>query len=272
MMESGTACRTPRAFRKEDLPEVSPPSPRLLAFDFDGTLSFMAPTPEQASLPPGTKALLIELARAPGTTLAVLSGRSLASVSAMLEGIDGIVAFGSHGLTSNRPEFSLPDEELAYWTGLCRTAYERIEPLAPMAPGTIIEMKGPDLCLHYRLADPVLVPPLLREARKRLADLPFALRSGKLILEARPPLASKGAAILKLAESVPGCLASGLCIYAGDDDTDEDAFAALSELGDRAISFKVGPGRTKARYRLADPSEVERLLGSLAEAGRKRKE
>jgi len=272
MMDSGTACKKPSAFWKDVLPEVFPPSPRLLAFDFDGTLSPMAPTPEEASLPPVTRSLLVELARCPGTTLAVLSGRSLASVTSKLAGIQGIVVFGSHGLTSNKPEISMPDEELAYWTGLCLTAYARIEPLVSMAPGTILEMKGPDLCLHFRLADPVLVPPLLREVKRRLEGLPFALRSGKLILEARPPRASKGEALLKLVESVPGCLASGLCIYAGDDDTDEDAFTALSGLGDRAISFKVGPGETKAKYRLADPVEVERLLGHLAETGSKGKE
>lgn len=271
-MESGTVSSAPSTFWMEELPEVFPPAPRLLAFDFDGTLSPMAPTPEEASLPPGTKALLTELARVPGTVLAVLSGRSLASLEGKLLGIPGIVAFGSHGITSNRPEFSMPDGELSYWTGLCSEAHERIEPLVPMAPGTILEMKGPDLCLHYRLADPVRVPPLLHEARKRLEGLPFALRSGKFILEARPPRASKGTALVKLAETVPGCLATGLCIYAGDDETDEDVFAALSGLGGRAISFKVGPGTTKAKFRLADPPEVERLLGRLAEAGRKRKE
>lgn len=56
--------------------------------------------------------------------------------------------------------------------------------------------------------------------------------------------------------------------YLGDDVTDEDAFAALDELTgsrtlDAGLTVKVGPARTRASWRIADPAAVADLLGRL---------
>jgi trehalose 6-phosphate phosphatase len=50
-------------------------------------------------------------------------------------------------------------------------------------------------------------------------------------------------------------------LYVGDDETDEDAFRALPS----AVTARVGDRdvETAARYRLADPAEVYRLLEAL---------
>ena len=52
----------------------------LLLLDFDGTLSEIVATPEEAVPYPGAVASLREMARKPGYTVGVLSGRSLADV------------------------------------------------------------------------------------------------------------------------------------------------------------------------------------------------
>ena len=46
-------------------------------------------------------------------------------------------------------------------------------------------------------------------------------------------------------------------VYVGDDETDEEVFRAL---GPRDVTVRVGPGRRRRTYRLADPSEVVALL------------
>jgi trehalose 6-phosphate synthase/phosphatase len=46
----------------------------------------------------------------------------------------------------------------------------------------------------------------------------------------------------------------------GDDRTDEDMFAAVPA---DAITVRVGPGASAARYRVADPGEVRTLLAGL---------
>ena len=50
----------------------------------------------------------------------------------------------------------------------------------------------------------------------------------------------------------------------GDDRTDEDLFAALPP---EAITIRVGPGATKARFRLDGVAGVRDLLRSLLETG-----
>ena len=47
----------------------------------------------------------------------------------------------------------------------------------------------------------------------------------------------------------------------GDDRTDEDLF---ERLGPDAVTIKVGPGPTRARYRVAGPKAALALLGELA--------
>jgi len=50
-------------------------------------------------------------------------------------------------------------------------------------------------------------------------------------------------------------------LYAGDDVTDEDAFASL---GPGDLGLKSGPGETVAPYRVADPAAVAAALDELA--------
>jgi trehalose 6-phosphate synthase/phosphatase len=50
----------------------------------------------------------------------------------------------------------------------------------------------------------------------------------------------------------------------GDDRTDEDLFGALPP---EAVSIRVGPGQTRARFRLDGVPAVRALLQSLVEAG-----
>ncbi|HEY0350934.1 MAG TPA: hypothetical protein VGC48_02370, partial [Gemmatimonadales bacterium] len=61
----------------------------------------------------------------------------------------------------------------------------------------------------------------------------------------------------------PEKLASTTVLALGDDRTDEDLFAALPS---EAITVKVGPGATQARFRLEGVPAARALLHSLAEA------
>ena len=52
-------------------------------------------------------------------------------------------------------------------------------------------------------------------------------------------------------------------LYVGDDDTDEDAFAALSGRG-IGILVTNAARHTLAQYKLSDTQAVEQFLGSLS--------
>jgi trehalose 6-phosphate synthase/phosphatase len=80
---------------------------------------------------------------------------------------------------------------------------------------------------------------------------------GKKVIEVRLRGVSKMAAANHAMATLP---ALGRILAVGDDRTDEDMFAALPEP---FVTVKVGGGPTAARYRIADPSAVRRVLASL---------
>mgnify|MGYP000467614629 CR=1 FL=1 len=57
--------------------------------------------------------------------------------------------------------------------------------------------------------------------------------------------------------------AEALVLYLGDDETDEDAFRALADVG-VGVLVSDEPRRTAASYRLRDTEETRRFLARLA--------
>ena len=81
---------------------------------------------------------------------------------------------------------------------------------------------------------------------------------GKNVVELSVLDVTKGRAL----ETLRSELAVQGLLYAGDDVTDERAFAALRP---QDVTVKVGPGATAARWRVADPAELAAVLGRLAD-------
>jgi trehalose 6-phosphate phosphatase len=132
-------------------------------------------------------------------------------------------------------------------------------------PGVWVEDKGLSLTVHYRQADPAIVPEVtatlaaLLEARSDR----LALRSGKMTYEVRPRSASdKGQAVLRLARLLDPEGKANL-FYAGDDATDEDALEVVRGGG---LGVLVGERReTFADFCLEGPEALLSLLAALAE-------
>lgn len=235
-------------------------APKLLMLDFDGTLSPIAATPGKARLAPGMRRVLGALRRPQGSCVVVISGRALEDLRRRV-GVPGLLYVGNHGASGYRaPRIS------RLWMERARRLARALRPVARRCPGALLESKGPELSLHYRRASRSGIAGLLKAARAAARAFPFAVRGGKKVLEFRVPgWSGKGRAAARLARSLaPGWRRTGLCIYVGDDATDEDAFAALRRLGPRAFGFKVGSGKTAATYRLRNTGEAGRLLRELA--------
>lgn len=244
--------------------------PRLLFLDFDGTLSRIAASPGRARIDPGARRELARLSSARRTLVVVVSGRGLLDLKRKV-GLKRAVYVGNHGLTCSRPALGVGGKSVAPWTRAATRAGKVLEALARRFPGAIVEAKGPDLSLHYRLVKKGAAS-LVRTAESAMRGKGFRSRAGKKVLEFVPRLgAHKGTAVRRLSGRLaPGWRRTGVCVYIGDDRTDEDAFGALRVLGRRAFGFKVGKGPTAARYRLENVLQVRRLLrgfGSRAEGG-----
>src|SRR5205823_13083525 len=109
------------------------------------------------------------------------------------------------------------------------------------------EDKGLSAALHYRDAeDEAAAKDTLDEIAAKARAEGFVTRYGRKVLEVLPPLAAnKGTAVQRLLTD------RGLrrALYAGDDTTDLDAFAALDplELGVRvAVASPEGPAELRA--------------------------
>ena len=128
-------------------------------------------------------------------------------------------------------------------------------------PGVWLEAKPRGLALHYRQApDQVVVTRDVVEALLQALGPAYRLQAGKEVLEILPAQASKGAGIRRLMAWPP--YRGRTPVFAGDDLTDEDGFAAVNALG--GISIRVGTGDgTQARYRLATPAALRDWLGRL---------
>jgi trehalose 6-phosphate phosphatase len=89
-------------------------------------------------------------------------------------------------------------------------------------------VKPLSVAFHYRAAsDPERAREQLEAVAAAALDLGFRARWGRMVLEVLPPVeASKGTAVRQLLET------TGLrrALYAGDDTTDLDGFAALDGL------------------------------------------
>ena len=242
-------------------------APRLLAaFDYDGTLVPIAPTPEQAVAGADTRRALEALAGLPGTRLAVVSGRPVARLRELV-GEAGAWLVGLHGLEVAGPgEAPRPRLDLEVSAAALGPLRAVAAELAGRYPGVRVEDKGPTLALHTRLAgraDATMAGGAFRDAVSAVPG--YEVMSGKEVLEARPAGVHKGGAVAELLAGWESSAGDVAVLYVGDDVTDEDAFRALGGAP-LAVTVQVGGnGETAAQYRLEAQSEVAELLAWLAE-------
>lgn len=243
----------------------------LLLSDYDGTLAPLVARPADARLPREVWDDLRLLARAPVVRVGILSGRGLADLRALV-GAPEVICAGCHGLEVDGPgvTFRHPGVERHRRTLAAIADALRLR-LGPIR-GARVEHKGLAVAVHYREVDPGALARLEivleRLVHPRRNDL--RLLRGKRVLELLPRVGwNKGECALWIRDHAFQAVPSGVTVlYMGDDRTDEIAFEVLAG---KAVTVRVGPGRalTAARYRLADVTEVHRLLSALAGEVRK---
>jgi trehalose 6-phosphate synthase/phosphatase len=231
---------------------------RSFLFDYDGTLVPLAPLPDLASPDPGLCELLEKLVKLPNTDVHIVSGRSRESLEGWLGGLP-VSLHIEHGFWSR--------DKSGNWSQVSdvpKDFLKRIQDImtrhAFRAPGTLVEVKSASVAFHYRGADPHTAAARLRALRAELSEAlgPNAeLLEGHKVLEVRLRGVHKGTVVGRIMERAPK---GTLLLAAGDDRTDEDLFAALPP---DALSIRIGPGSTNARFRVGTPWDLRRLLATL---------
>ncbi|MFN7953184.1 MAG: bifunctional alpha,alpha-trehalose-phosphate synthase (UDP-forming)/trehalose-phosphatase [bacterium] len=256
------ACGTAAALEAE-LSRLRDARPLVLLLDYDGTLVPFAPQPELAQPDAELLSLLAALAGRAHTEVHVVSGRTRETLEDWLGSL-AIHLHAEHGLASRERDAArwhahvTPD--LA-WRARVRPILQRF---ADVTPGSLIEIKGAGLAWHWRNADPQFGAHQADELRLHLSELlassPAAVLLGEKVLEVRPVGVSKAQIVPPLVERL-GEGAGWLAL--GDDNTDEELFAALPA---DAVSVHVGEASSRARFRLDDPRAARSLLARLLAA------
>ena len=222
--------------------------------DFDGTLASLQDDADSVFLAQGMDRVLRACANRLDGALAVMSGRDLDDLSRRVP--DSLWRFGNHGLRASAPGGLATESPAAAPNGLVAA----LSGISDTYAGVRLEPKGPVLAVHYRAA-----PGVEAELKSALsgAIAPFAdysLQHGKMVFEAKPSAANKGACLLRAMQSKP--FLGRRPIMIGDDTTDEDAFAAAQSAD--GIAVKVGEGATVALHHLDSVQDVHALLKEFA--------
>lgn len=231
----------------------------LVALDFDGVLAPIVPRAEDARPLPASAAAVAALVDLPRTSTAFISGRALASLRAVASPDERTLLIGSHGgevfTGPDSPPLVL-DESQRHALAAATAVVEKV---VAAHPGTRLEAKPAGVVLHTRTAADNVAAAATERARAALQEIPgLHLSDGKRVLETSVLSADKGQGI-GLLRTFTG--ATGV-FFAGDDVTDEHAFAVLRPAD---VGVKVGPGDTAAQYRVDSPQSFAAALALLAE-------
>lgn len=230
-----------------------------LFLDVDGTLLELADSPGAVRVGDAHRDLLASLARVTRGALALISGRSIGDLDALFAPLR-LPAAGQHGIEVRLADGSLARRAAPADASL-RDAAARLRQLQESHPGVFLEDKGVTLALHYRHA-PALEPALRDALQAVLRGLGarWELQEGKFVFEIKPAGMDKGTAIAEFMRHAP--FAGRTPVFLGDDLTDERGFEYMARCDGHAI--KVGPGTSRARWRLDDPAAARAWLGRYA--------
>lgn len=237
----------------------------LVCTDFDGTLVPICDDPEDCVLDAGMRTTLAALHRPPWVQIAVVSGRRLADVRCRV-GIEGITYAGNHGLEIEADGLAFREPNAVACRPLVQVAAERLQPLLGAIEGVRLERKELTLTVHYRRVRAEDVPKVQAAVASvstgMLGPGRLRLHGGKQVIELRPDVGwGKGHAVEWISRRL-ACPAEHR-VFIGDDETDEDAFAACGD----GVTIRIGhPGtHTAARY-LADAAELAAFFMMLRRA------
>lgn len=198
--------------------------------DFDGTLSEVAPTPDEAVIFEGARDAFARVALA-ASVAGIITGRAVDDARSRVD-VDGLMFVGNHGLEWYEDGKRVDHEAgLRAEAGILRTLERTEQRLKAVVSldGLLFENKRLSASIHYRNApDPVSVGAQLLPIVEEEAEANgLRISGGKMLVELRPiARVSKGTA---LEQAIRTHNLKGV-IFIGDDVTDVDGFKALNRM------------------------------------------
>jgi trehalose 6-phosphate phosphatase len=228
-----------------------------LALDYDGTLAPFTIGRMEAFPLKGTVEIITKIRDKTGGSLAVISGRPLSEVLALLGELE-IMLVGSHGL-----EFRFPDKRRVVKNPTPHQSEGLDQARAICLSeglGSLVEIKAAGIAVHTRglsLEEARFIEEHVIVALGNIARVhALYLRRFNGGVELRCLGIDKGDALRTLLSFLDE---KTFCVYIGDDDTDEDAFRAIRGRG---VGIKVGEteNHTEAQGFIPDVLSVQQFL------------
>ncbi|KAJ3226516.1 threalose-6-phosphate phosphatase [Clydaea vesicula] len=257
---------------------------RLLLFDYDGTLTPICKTPNEAIPAPNMLKALNILVKDPLNVVFVISGRDQACLDEWLGSVSGLGLSAEHGCFVKYPPVQKSGNATSEWENLVEIdnswqpkALEIFNYYTDRTSGTFIETKKSSITWHYRLADPELgqfqAKECFAELQKQIKPFyPVEVLEGKKNVEVRPFLINKGEIVSILLKQRGE---ADFIFCAGDDQTDEDMFKALNVIRESSTQAVTQPNtftchvgkeetKTNAGFVVESPFELIDLMEKLA--------
>jgi trehalose-phosphatase len=224
-----------------------------LFLDYDGTLTPIVESPENAILSDDIRTLINQLKEK--YNVAVISGRGIDNIK-QLVGIEDMFYAGNHGSEIWNGRKVFVSQDFAEVSSKLIELLSKLSKKLSHIPGILIEDKRITASIHFRKVWIKHLGELFAifwDETKGYEDT-FRITSGKKVFEIRPLNAwNKGDAVNWIMDSYGNNM---MPVYVGDDTTDEDAFRAISGHG---LSICVG-GSLKADFHIKSQEEVQKLL------------
>jgi trehalose 6-phosphate synthase len=226
--------------------------------DLDGTLVPFAATLAEAVLDDDGIELLRALAHAPGTTVAVITGRPRAWIAELAARLPEVRWVAEHGAWRLEPDGWHP---VLHGTAPLDPLVTRLGALVALTPGARLERKSWSVAIHWRAVGEPARSRLI-EASSTIMDEwleehpEFERLPANEAMEIRHRAVHKGVAVSWLRRQLP---AGTRLVALGDDLTDEDMFQALS-ADDVAVGVSPGRRSTHADVAVGDVAGARAFL------------
>ena len=248
------------------------PARAAVLLDVDGVLAPIVRHADDATVAEPVRALLIAVAKRYGV-VACVTGRRAADARRIVS-IGSIAYVGAHGGELLRPGGVRPeiDRQLEEWTLRVQEFAAQTDTAQLSRLRVRLEDKSSILAFHWRGApDEEAAQAAVDGVANRAEAVGLSTHWGRKVLEVRPPIRmDRGIGVRRLLREAD----VGAALYAGDDTTDLDAFAALTEMVEQGrlraavlvgVASEEGPEELAARANLVldGPGDVRALLEAL---------
>lgn len=197
-----------------------------LLLDLDGTLLDIAPTPDSVVVPEGLVDMLLTLRRQLDGALAVVTGRPIEAIDALLGDVPYAVAGEHGGAVRSEPGAAIERPGLG---APPRAWVDRAAAVEATHPGSLLEHKARGFGVHFRLA-PDAGPDIHAALSEVVAgSAEFELMGGQFLWEVRPRGIDKGHGVEALMRRPP--FLGRVPVFIGDDVTDEDGMRVARAMG-----------------------------------------